>query len=131
MLLTLSTFLGSSIHAHENKENTLNQSVQPKAVFKILTKIGWGILQDDWRYHGNEADRRDGYIHLSKEDQLERVIEKYYRGVRPLYIVEFRSQEFLESLEWEPASNGDFYPHLYDSPIKWKDAYGYRVILKK
>ena len=82
-------------------------------VYKILRKSEWKAFQDEGVFLGSEADVRDGFIHLSKADQLDRVIKKYFNNIVPLYIVKFKEKAFLKKLKWEKASNGDLYPHYY------------------
>jgi len=91
------------------------------SVYKILTDAEMTAFKASGIFKGNLADNKDGYIHLSEKSQVERVIEKYYKDVSPLWVAEFRGTDFLDKLKWEPASNGDLYPHLYGSFLKYVD----------
>lgn len=90
-------------------------------VYKILTANEWNSFKQKGSYEGSPVDISDGFIHLSTKKQTERVIKKYFHGIRPLYLVEFSDKAFLDKLKWEAASNGDFYPHLYDEGLKEGD----------
>jgi len=92
-----------------------------KKVYKILTAKHWSDFKKAGIFEGSSADLEDGFIHLSTQKQLARIIKKYFSGVRPIYLVEFSSKEFLRKLKWEAASNGDLYPHLYDEPLRKRD----------
>ena len=108
--LLLTSLLGSAFA--QAKEVDM---VQP--VYKILRENEWQEFQAQGTFAGSKDDQRDGFIHLSTAEQTKRVIEKYYANVHPLYIVKFSNDDFLKKLVWEPASNNDLYPHLYDTPL--------------
>ena len=110
--------MSMNLMASKGNDHMNQNQDQAKAVYKILTQSQWAQFQADGFFQGNSADLNDGFIHLSKQDQLDRVIKKYYKGISPIYIIEFSQAEFLESLVWEAASNGDLYPHLYESRLE-------------
>ncbi len=95
--------------------------VASEPVFKVLTNAEWSAFKESGLFAGNAADIKDGYIHLAKKTQLERVVQKHYKGVKALWLIEFAGPEFLSGLSWEPASNGDHYPHLYGDVLKYPD----------
>jgi uncharacterized protein (DUF952 family) len=88
-----------------------------EAVYKVFTEAEWQAFQSSGTFAGNAADISDGYIHLSKKIQLQRVIDKYYRDAGPVVVAEFADPSLLKKLKWEPASNGDLYPHLYGESL--------------
>ena len=83
-------------------------------VYKIFTESEWKAFQADGRFKGSENDLRDGFIHLSAKQQVDGVIERYFTGVRPLYIAGFSSPRIMQLLKWEISDSKDHYPHLYD-----------------
>ena len=87
-------------------------------VYKVLTNAQWQQLETDGTFAGSEHDLRDGFIHLSTQSQLNYVINKYFKGTRPLHIIEFRQESFLEKLVWESNSQGELFPHLYGEPLR-------------
>ena len=87
-------------------------------VYKILTQDQWNVLETTGSFKGAPIDIQDGYIHLSTSVQVERVKNKYFADIRPLYIVEFSDEEMFARLKWEKASNGDDFPHLYGESLQ-------------
>ncbi len=92
-----------------------------ESVFKVLTDPEWKSFQQAGVFSGNDSDIKDGYIHLSKRLQLDHVIEKYYYDIKPVWVIEFADPRFLSSLKWEPASDGQLYPHLYGAALNYTD----------
>ena len=76
-------------------------------------------------FAGSAHDHRDGFIHMSRGEQLDRVITKYYSKT-PMYIVGFNLKDFGEDLIWE---NG--YPHIYNSPLQLKMVKGSSFMLQR
>jgi uncharacterized protein (DUF952 family) len=94
-----------------------NSIVSAQPVYKILREHEWREFQFLGSFSGSKDDLRDGFIHLSPADQVERIIKKYFATDPPIYIVKFNNVDFLKRLVWEPASNGDLYPHLYNTAL--------------
>ena len=82
-------------------------------VYKIFIESEWKDFQKTGQFNGSADDQRDGFIHLSTEEQVEGVIERYFSGKHPLYIAEFSGLNFLQKLKWEISASGGVYPHLY------------------
>lgn len=80
--------------------------------YKLLLPAEWEQFQKDKEFHGTTMDIRDGYIHMSETtEQMIRVKEKYYKDTK-MYLVKIDPKK-LSNLKYEPASNGDLYPHEY------------------
>ena len=82
-------------------------------VYKIFTESEWEAFQKTGLFSGSADDLRDGFIHLSTNEQLEGVIERFFSGKRPLYVAEFSDDDFLKTLSWEVSASNEVYPHLY------------------
>jgi uncharacterized protein (DUF952 family) len=71
-----------------------------------------------WEAAGDEyvpaAYAAEGFIHLSRGDQVDGVGGRYYAGAPGLVLLEIRYEAVAERLRWEasPATGEDF-PHLY------------------
>nr|HMT07616.1 DUF952 domain-containing protein [Pyrinomonadaceae bacterium] len=55
----------------------------------------------------------EGFIHCSFEDQLDAVIERYYKGVRELVVLEIDTDKLMSRMIKEPSTNDEIYPHIY------------------
>ncbi|WP_020583627.1 DUF952 domain-containing protein [Endozoicomonas elysicola] len=82
-------------------------------VYKVLTQVEWSVLEDEGEFAGSKDDQDDGFIHLSTKDQYRGVIARHFKGIKPLYIVEFSTAGFGDALKWETAKSGELFPHLY------------------
>ena len=83
------------------------------AAFKVLTDAEMAALEKDGRFAGSDADRRDGYIHLSTAAQLTATVDKHYAGQTGLHVAEVDLEALGEAVRWERARGGDDFPHLY------------------
>jgi uncharacterized protein (DUF952 family) len=78
-------------------------------------------LADDWRaadkadeFAGSSKDKEDGFIHFSTAAQLRETLKLHYNtAAGVLVILAIDAGALGEALKWEPARNGDLFPHLY------------------
>jgi uncharacterized protein (DUF952 family) len=87
------------------------------SVYKILTEGEWNSFNETGRFSGSADDLRDGFIHLSRKDQVKDVIKKYFSGKGTVYVVAFSDPGLLRRIKWETSSSNDIYPHLYGSDL--------------
>ena len=99
--------------------------VMKDRVYKIFRQTEWEAFQQEGHFKGSKDDLRDGFIHLSNAQQVDGVIERFFSGVRPLYIAEFSKPVLLQNLKWEDSGSGELYPHLYDSDLQAADMAGF------
>jgi uncharacterized protein (DUF952 family) len=84
-------------------------------IFKILSPSQWEEFQLSGYFKGTEIDIADGYIHSAYADQCEHVLNRFFKNVRPLVLVEIHPELLLDStvkLEVDETS-GISYPHIY------------------
>lgn len=100
------------------------------SIFKILSESEWQEFQASGQYDGSALDIKDGYIHLSTSDQIEYVVNKYYKNSGPLYVAEFLVSDFSDAdLKWELSSSGQqTFPHLYNQKLKFSKVVGHQVL---
>lgn len=74
----------------------------------------------DWRtavacgeYRGSGDDLRDGFIHFSTAAQVKESAAKHRAGVPDLLLLAVDAQTLGAALKWEPARDGELFPHLY------------------
>lgn len=88
---------------------------KPSAVFKIFTALEWATFERVGEFVGSVDDARDGFIHLSLQEQVHGTLAKHFIGQLDLVIAEIDSSDLGEALKFEPSLNGQLFPHLYRS----------------
>ena len=115
--------------------------MQVKTIYRLMTSKEWEDAWAEGVYRGSATDRRDGFIHLSTASQIAETARKHYSGIPDLVLLSIdvemieklqppeaegagstlpssplvREGERREgpSLRWEPAREGELFPHLY------------------
>lgn len=82
-------------------------------IYKICGKAEWAMAEASGSYAGSEHDRRDGFIHFSTSAQLAGTLAKYFAGSADLLLIAIDANPLGDALRWEPARDGDLFPHLY------------------
>jgi uncharacterized protein (DUF952 family) len=82
-------------------------------IFKICPSEDWMAAEASGTYRGSEHDRRDGFIHFSTATQLAGTLAKHYAGRADLLLIAVDADALGHALRWEPARDGDLFPHLY------------------
>ena len=85
-----------------------------KFIYKICKVSDWLEAKKNKKFIGTDKDKSDGYIHFSSIDQVKSTLEKYYSNEKELILLKVKTIN-LESLLWEQASDGNFFPHLYST----------------
>jgi uncharacterized protein (DUF952 family) len=76
-------------------------------------------LPEDWEqqkhrsFYEAASLESEGFIHCSFEDQLEGVIERYFRAAPELCILKIDIVKLTSKLVAEPSTNNEEYPHVY------------------
>ena len=93
--------------------------MQDTVVYKICSEEDWRAARSAGALKLMGDDARDGFIHLSAEDQVRGTLDKHFAGRTGLLILTVDVTRLPEgALKWE-ASRGDaLFPHLYgDLPV--------------
>jgi uncharacterized protein (DUF952 family) len=90
-----------------------SNSAMKNLVFKIATAREWSKAMTSGMYEGSLDDRRDGFIHLSSEEQLHGTLEKHFRDKSDLVLIAFEASRLGPQLKWEQSRGGALFPHLY------------------
>ena len=69
-------------------------------------------------YIPSEEDKNDGFIHFSTANQVAVSARKYRNGESDIFLLEVDAHLIPKNLRWEPARDGDLFPHLYDKLLK-------------
>jgi len=82
-------------------------------VYKICPAADWQEAENQVAFEGSEADRRDGFIHLSAAHQVRETARRHFAGHVGLVLVAFEAEDFGDSLKWEASRGDDLFPHVY------------------
>jgi uncharacterized protein (DUF952 family) len=82
-------------------------------IYKICAAAEWAAAQAPGTYAGSAHDCRDGFIHFSTAAQLSGTLAKHFAGREDLLLIAVESGGLGDALRWEPAREGDLFPHLY------------------
>lgn len=103
--------------------NPLQQNIKdempPHYLYKILSIDDWKKSQDMESVKLTDAD--DDFIHLAKEDQLDRIVRKYWDKVPEYVVLKIDITKLAGKLIFEANPGGENkYYHLYDGSIPLK-----------
>lgn len=77
------------------------------------------VLPEVWEdfktreFYEAESLESEGFIHCSFADQLEAVLERYYKAAEKVLILTIDAQKLKSKLISEPSTGGENYPHIY------------------
>lgn len=83
------------------------------AVYKIMSADEWARAQRAGSVAPASVDARDGYIHLSTEEQVLETARLHFAGRTDLVAAEFIAEDFGAEIKWETSRGGALFPHLY------------------
>lgn len=82
-------------------------------VYKIFTEAEWDTFEATGQFAGSQADRRDGFIHLSSAQQAAQTADKHFPQYHRLWLAAINTGAMEPHLRWEPSRGGDLFPHFY------------------
>ncbi len=84
-----------------------------RLVYKIIGANDWVDARRIGVVPAADVDRRDGYIHLSTEDQVLETARLRFAGRDDLIAAAFTAESLGDALKWEASRGGALFPHLY------------------
>ena len=81
-------------------------------IYHITTQVRW----DEWtsqREFAPEAYEKEKFIHCCKADQIQGVLDRYFKGSTHLLLLCLEEQKLTAPLRYEPGTNNELFPHLY------------------
>lgn len=94
-----------------------------RTIYHSCRKDEWTKAEAEQSYCGSSQDRADGFIHFSSAAQVRESVAKHRAGQDGLVLVAVHAALLGQSLKWEPARNGQLFPHLYGplplSALRW------------
>jgi len=90
--------------------------VTPDYLYKVLSWENWEASRE---FDTLELPPEDAaFIHFSKEDQLERILTKFWADVEQYVVLKIETQALIGRLVFEPnRGRKTKYYHLYDGAI--------------
>ncbi len=87
---------------------------RPTYLYKVLSMDDWAKSCKTIHLSSTDAD----FIHLATEDQLDRIIEKYWAGVSEYVVLKIETARLLGELvlEANPGGTNKYY-HLHNGSI--------------
>ena len=82
-------------------------------IYKICPASIRNKAKNRGSFEGSGIDLIDGYIHFSTAEQVAQTAARHFTGQRDLVLVTADATHL--SITWEPARDGDLFPHLYDT----------------
>ncbi len=86
-------------------------------IYHLVKKAYWKIFENGDNYFP-ETFESEGFIHLSKPHQIAGVLNRYFQNENELVLLSFEESNLGEKLIYEPATNGELFPHFYDKISK-------------
>lgn len=85
-------------------------------LYKILSKQNWLKSQEQGVVHLSEMDKE--FIHLAMEDQLPRILDKFWKNEKEYVILKLDVSKLIGRLVLEANPGGETkYYHLYEGEI--------------
>ncbi len=85
------------------------------SIYHICRLSEWQAARGAGVYDGSSQDNDDGFIHFSDRDQVVASAAKHRAGQTGLVLLDVDPRHLGAALKWEPARNGQLFPHLYAS----------------
>lgn len=116
-LISVTTVSGN-IEVNENllMQEEHQKNHPPDFLYKVLSMEDWkeSESQNQAKLPKSDAD----FIHLATEDQLDRIIQKYYSDVPEYVVLKIETKRLPGKLVYEANPGGvNLYYHLYDGAI--------------
>lgn len=81
-------------------------------IYHIVLPETWEKFKDENEYEA-ESLQTEGFIHCSYRNQLDEVLERYYKEAEKVLILHINSHYLNSKIVSEPSTGGEFYPHIY------------------
>lgn len=81
-------------------------------IYHIVTPEVWEEFKDKNLYYAASLET-EGFIHCSFAEQLDAVLNRYYKDAEAVLIMEIDTNKLTSKLVAEPSTGGEIYPHIY------------------
>ncbi len=80
-------------------------------IYHICQIEDWRAAQKQGKYAPPSVET-DGFIHFSRAEQVEKVINTFYKDLPHLVLLHTEIDKIVPELKWE-ESDGEIFPHIY------------------
>ena len=113
-------FFSSCSNQESGKKEAVVSKETPKYLYKVLSLENWQLSEEKRALVLSDMD--DDFIHLATEDQLDRIVSKFWADASTYVVVKVESKKLKGRLVLEKNPGGETkYYHLYNGSIP-KDA---------
>lgn len=81
-------------------------------IYHIVSPEVWEKFRDESFYEA-ESLHSEGFIHCSFAEQVEAVLQRYYKNAEKVLLLEIEPEKLASELVSEPSTGGEIYPHIY------------------
>lgn len=81
-------------------------------IYHIVAPEVWEKFKDK-DFYAAESLQSENFIHCSFAEQIEQVLQRYYKDAETVLILEIEPEKLSSKLVEEPSTNGEIYPHIY------------------
>lgn len=81
-------------------------------IYHIVLPEVWENFKDKDFYEAKSL-QTEGFIHCSFREQIEAVLQRYYKDCEKVLILEIEPEKLRSKLVNEPSTNNEIYPHIY------------------
>jgi uncharacterized protein (DUF952 family) len=82
------------------------------AIYHLATPEEWAAAQATGAV-APPSLAAEGFVHCSREEQLEGTIAVHFDGVDELVLLRLHEERLGEALRWDVSRAGETYPHVY------------------
>lgn len=116
IFLSMCLSVACLVEGSEEMRQDFEEQMTPQYLYKVLSVEDWRDSQGRGSVKLQDADRE--FIHLSRADQINRIVEKYWNNVPEYVILKIDTAKMEGTLVFEanPGGNNKYY-HLYHGSI--------------
>jgi uncharacterized protein (DUF952 family) len=81
-------------------------------IYHIVLPENWEKFTEEYEYEAASL-QSEGFIHCSYRNQLDDVLERYYKDADKVLILAINPHLLISELVAEPSTNQEIYPHIY------------------
>ncbi len=81
-------------------------------IYHIVLPEIWEKFKDE-KFYEAESLESEGFIHCSFAEQLDGVLQRYYKDAPEVLILTIETEKLMSELVSESSTGGEIYPHIY------------------